>query len=221
MTNKPVKKHSGLMGKILFPSILLLLIVGFIYWGTDASNQTSENPVAKGVAKFYAEVRKAIKPGGSRLDDFTIELPKSPRNATELLELRRDEVSPGSPVWEGENKKRSFKENETIKTVLERFAQEEGVAVIWDLKYDYIIKQHFTESGNLKSLVDSISKVVAGDYGGHVDSVYCPKERTIVLTTNKTEYMSSSCVLTLSSAQLRRDQEMEKKYRQERRELGN
>lgn len=221
MNKKSIKKQSGFMGKILFPSIVILLIVGFIYWGTDASNQTSENPVAKGVAKFYAEVRKAIKPGGSRLDDFTIELPKAMKNASEQLEDRRDEVSPGSPVWQGENKKRSFKENETLKTVLEKFAQEEGVAVIWDLKYDYIVKQHFSESGNMKSLVDTVSKVVAGDYGGHVDSIYCPKERTIVLTTNKTEYMSSSCVLTVSSAQLLRDKEMEKKYQQERRELGN
>lgn len=215
------KKQSGFMAKILFPVIFILLIVGFIYWGTDESNQTSENPVAKGVAKFYAEVRKAVKPGGSRLDDFTIELPKPVKTPNERLEERREQVSGGSPVWQGEHKKRSFKENETMKTVLQRFAQEEGLEVIWDLQYDYIIKQHFAETGNLKSLIHTIGKVVAGDYREPVYSIYCPRERTVVLTTTKSDYMKASCISTISTAQTLREKERQKEYEQERRELGN
>lgn len=60
MSTKNPKKQAGFIAKILFPVIAILLVVGFIYWGSDAANQTSENPVAKGVAKFYAEVRQAL-----------------------------------------------------------------------------------------------------------------------------------------------------------------
>lgn len=203
------------MGKIIAPLILILLVVGFIYWGTDEANKTSENPVAKGVAKFYAEVRQAVKPGSTRLDDYTIELSKPVKTVVERLEDRALEVTPSKPSWQGEYKKRSFKENETMKTALENFAREEGVAIIWDLQYDYIIKNHFAERSDLKTLVDKVSRVVAGDFGGNVYSFYCPKERTLVVSADPNRYVTDFCVTTKSAARLLRERQLEKQYKQQ------
>ena len=202
--------------KILMPIIAILLIVGFVYWGTDESNRTSENPVAKGVAKFYAEVRRAVQPGSTRLDDYTIELPESVTSVSQRLEERAMKVTPGSPTWQGKVQKRSFKENDTIKTALENFARAEGVEVIWDLKYDYIIKNHFAEQSDLKSLVDKVARVVSTDYSGNVYSYFCPKERSIVISDKKDDYFEQSCVTTKSTSQLIKERQRQKQYEQER-----
>lgn len=214
MNKKTNKKETSLLSRLLFPLIVILLIVGFVYWGTGSGNKTSENPVAKGVAKFYATVRQATKPGASRINDFTIELPQPSQSADEMLESIKKFVTPASPDWQGEVKKRSFKANETMKTVLERLAEEENIILIWDLKYDYIVKQHFSETSSLKSLVNTIGNVVAGDYGGELVSLYCPRARTVILTTSQSSYMKDACVSTRSSAQLRNDQKMRVKYEQ-------
>lgn len=204
------------MAKVIAPLIVILLIVGFIYWGADGANSTAENPVAKGVAKFYAEVRQAVKPGSTRLDDYTIELAQPVKTVVERLEDRALEVTPSKPSWQGEYKKRSFKENETMKTALENFARDEGVEIIWDLQYDYIIKNHFAEKSDLKSLVDKVSRVVAGDFGGQVHSFYCPKERTLVLSGEPDRYLTDFCVTTKSTARQMREKQLEKQYQRER-----
>lgn len=214
---KKKQKQSGFMVKIIAPVVVILIIVGFIYWGGEQS--TSDNPVAKGVAKFYAEVRRAVKPGSSRLDDYTIELPEQVRTVTEQLEVRGDTVQPGSTSWQGQTKKRSFKENDTMMTALQNFAREEGVEVIWDLKYDYIVKQHFSERGNLKSLVDKVSRVVATDYSGKVDSFYCPKEKALVITAEPESYLFDFCVTTKSTRRQIIERQREKEYKESREAL--
>jgi len=214
--NNKKNNQAGFATKIILPIVAILIIVGFVYWGTDESNRTSENPVAKGVAKFYAEVRQAVKPGSTRLDDYTIELPESVTSVSQRLEERAAKVQPGSPTWQGKVQKRSFEENDTIKTALENFARAEGIEVIWDLKYDYIIKNHFAEKSDLKSLVDKVSRVVATDYSGTVYSFYCPKERSIVISDTKTRYYEESCVTTKSARRLMQERERQKRYERER-----
>jgi hypothetical protein len=215
-----VKNQNGFVAKILLPVVALLIVVGFIYWSTGDGNRTADNPVAKGVAKFYAEVRQAVKPGASRLDDYTIELPPSESSVSDQLQQRAEIVRPANKNWAGETKKRSFKENDTIKSALQDFARAEGAELIWDLKYDYIIKNHFSDRSNLKSLVHKITNTVAGDFGGSVHSYFCPKERTMVVTDNPTDYLTTSCVTTMSAAKEQKLRRMEREYQQEREDGG-
>ncbi len=194
---KPNKKaQSGFMGKVVAPVVLILIVVGFVYWGSDESNKTSENPVAKGVAKFYAEVRQALKPGAERLNDYTIQLPEPEVSMNDQLTSRDGSVQPAPDDWNGANKKRSFKQNETLKTALSSYAREEGIELIWDLKYDYIVKNHFAESSDLKSLVRKVSAVVNNDYSGNVKTYFCKDARAMVITDKQDPYVTKYCELT-------------------------
>lgn len=194
---KPNKKaQSGYMGKIVAPLVLILIVIGFVYWGSDESNKTSENPVAKGVAKFYSEVRQALKPGAERLNDYTIALPEPEVSMNQQLTSRDGNVTPAPDDWNGANKKRSFKENDTLKSALSSYAREEGVELIWDLKYDYIVKNHFAESSDLKSLVRKVSSVVNNDYSGNVKTYFCKDARALVITDKDDPYVTKYCELT-------------------------
>ncbi|MUH72393.1 hypothetical protein GNP35_07805 [Psychrosphaera haliotis] len=190
------KKESGKIGKIVAPIIFILLIVGFVYWGSDESNKTSENPVAKGVAKFYAEVRQAMKPGAERLNDYTIKLPEPEQTMGQQLESLDGTVEPAEDFWQGPKKKRSFKQNDTLKTALESYSSAEGIELIWDLKYDYIVKEHFTESSDLKTLLNKISTVVTSDYSGQVQTYFCKDANAIVITDKTDDYISKNCIST-------------------------
>ncbi|MDA8621133.1 TcpQ domain-containing protein [Psychrosphaera sp.] len=187
------RKQSGKIGKIVAPIVFILIIVGFVYWGSDESNKTSENPVAKGVAKFYAEVRQAMKPGAERLNDYTIKLPEPEQSMGEQLASRDGTVDPAKEFWQGPKKKRSFKQNDTLKTALQNYANAEGMELIWDLQYDYIVKEHFAESSDLKTLVNKISSVVNGDYSGQVKTYFCKDANALVITDKTDKYISKNC----------------------------
>ncbi len=188
------KSQKGFMGKVVAPLIFILLIIGFVYWGSDESNQTSENPVAKGVAKFYAEVRQAIKPGEERINEYTIKLPENDSSLGQQLEKLDGSVQPASANWQGKKVKRSFEKDGTLKNTLQAHAKNEGVELIWDLKYDYVIKHHFTENSDMRSLIKKISTVVNNDYNGQVKTYFCKDANALVITDKDSEYVTKNCV---------------------------
>lgn len=175
--------------------------------------------MAEGVAKFYSTFRKSFMPGATQLDEYTIELPEQDSSVTDKLQVRGAQVKPAKPNWNGERMRRSFKENDTLKTALEKFGDNEGVEVIWDLKYDYIIKNHFVESNNFRQLIEKMSRTVNNDYDGNVKGYFCPQERAVVITDDPEQYVSEFCELTTSKRRLAIEKRQEEDYKL-RKKLG-
>lgn len=216
------KSNGSALIKIFLPILLVLVLVGLLFWsnekvGTDGPVTTHK--MASGVAKFYATFRSSFSQGDKKLNDYIIELPEPEVSVTKQLEQRASKVRPANANWTGERKRRSFKENDTIKTALENFGKEESMEVIWDLKYDYIIKNHFQEHTNLKQLSEKIAKTVNNDYDGQVKSYFCPQERALVLTANGNQYVNDFCQLTTSKRRQAIDKNRAKDY-QLRQRLG-
>lgn len=223
MKTKASKSNGSALIKIFLPLVLVLVLVGLLFWsneqvGTDGPATTHQ--MASGVAKFYATFRSSFQKGDKKLDDYTIELPKPEMSLTKTLEQRASKVAPANANWQGETKRRSFKENDTIRTALQNFGKEENMEVIWDLKYDYIIKNHFQDHSNLKQLSEKISKSVNNDYDGQVKSYFCPQERALVLTATDNKYVQDFCQLTTSKVRMAIDKNRAKEY-QLRQRLGS
>lgn len=222
MKSKLQKNNGSALIKIFLPILVILFVVGLLFWsneqvGTDGPVTTHK--MASGVAKFYATFRSSFSKDDKKLNDYTIQLPKPEMSLTKQLEQRAAKVRPANANWKGEKKRRSFKENDTIKTALQSFGKEENMEVIWDLEYDYIIKNHFQEYNNLKQLSEKIAKTVDGDYEGQVKSYFCPQERALVLTVSGNQYVKDFCQLTTSKRRQALDKNRAKDY-QLRKRLG-
>ena len=80
MNKKLTKKQSsnGLIIKVFIPIALILVVIGFLYWGSENANDPnrSKHEMADGVAKFYATFRKSFMDNATQLDEYTIQLPK-------------------------------------------------------------------------------------------------------------------------------------------------
>lgn len=211
-----VSKQSGAaMLKIFGPIILILAVLALLFWSNEKASSDgpmTTHEMASGVAKFYATFRKSFGAQDKQLDDYTIELPEPEVSLTKQLEMRAAKVTPASADWQGERKRRTFKENDTIRSALKNFGEEEDMEVIWDLKYDYIVKNHFQDTSNLKQLSEKISKSVNNDYEGQVKSYFCPQERALVITSNENKYVSDFCQLTTSKVRLAIDRQRAKDY---------
>ncbi|MFT6528834.1 MAG: hypothetical protein ACJAZB_000466 [Psychrosphaera sp.] len=209
------KSSAGFMIKVVLPTTLILIVVGFLYWGSEAVKDPnrSKHKMADGVAKFYSTFRKSFMPGATQLDEYTIQLPEEDLSVSDKLQIRGAQVRPAEPNWTGEDKRRSFKENDTLKTALTKFGNAEGVEVIWDLKYDYIIKNHFVETADFRELIEKMSKTVNNDYDGQARGYFCPQERAIVLTDKPDQYVTEFCERTTSARRLAIEKRNEKNYK--------
>lgn len=217
----PTESKSKSTIKILLPVSLIAIIVAIVYWGLDVirdPNKTTHE-MADGVAKFYSTFRESFMPGATQLDEYTLQLPPETESVSQKLESRRLSVEPTNSNWRGKAKRRSFKENDTIKTALESFGEDEGIAVIWNLQYDYIIKNHFVEKVNFKELVERITKTIGNDYDGKVKGYFCPTESAIVITDNPDNYVTQSCKLTISNKRIALDRKRAEDYKK-RQKLG-
>lgn len=213
-------KQSGFILKIAIPVVIVFVVVGILYWSSEqaeSGNLKSEHKMSEGVAKFYATFRKSFMPGATQLDDYTIELPSAEKSVLEQLQMNAEVATPAIDDWTGEEKRRSFHENDTIKSALEKFATEEGVGFIWDLKYDYIVKNHFEESSDFKQLVHKVSRTVNNDYNGKVQTYFCTRERTMVVTADDIQYLNEFCQDTTSKRQKALEERMAEQYKTKKR----
>lgn len=217
-TSKKQQQGSLLWLKVLLP-LLILIIVGFMYWTIEVSSDpnASRHQMADGVAKFYATFRQSFAPGQEKLDDYTIKLPEPEQSLTAQLQQRQDKVQPADRNWRGEAKRRSFKENDTIRSALSSFAEEEGMELIWNLKYDYIIKHHFVERVNLKQLINKVATTVNNDYDGQVKTYFCPQERALIVTVEEEQYVTEFCDSAVSRQKQLYEKRKEEDYKLKKR----
>ena len=226
MNKKYNNKNTGYSNlfilKIIIVLLVALMIIGVIFWqvlSAPDSSSSGSSRMADGVAKFYASFRQSLAPGEEKLNDHTILLPAETQSVTQRLHERAEQVTPDKPEWKGSAKRRAFKENDTIKSALTSFGKEEGVELIWNLKYDYIIKYQFEERTNYTNLVERVTKTVNNDFDGKVKSYFCPLERAVVVTAEEDKYLSEFCVRTTSKRKLKLEKKLEKEY-QQRQKLG-
>ncbi|NVK25635.1 MAG: TcpQ domain-containing protein [Gammaproteobacteria bacterium] len=221
---KQSKQHTrskGYILKIIIPIILVLVVLGVLFWtiGGDPSGKKTTHQMADGVAKFYATFRSSFMPGDEQLDDYIIKMPENDKSVTRQLQERGATVTPQDQNWTGEVKRRRFKENDTLRNAIKTYGESEGVELIWDLKYDYIIKHHFQEQSSYTQLVELVTKTVNNDYDGKVRSYFCPQERAVVVTAEEIEYLQQFCTSTTSKRRLAIDKKRERDY-QLRKKLG-
>lgn len=67
--------------------------------------------------------------------------------------------------------------------------------MIWDLEQDFVIKHQFQMDTTIALALKQIATAVDSNFAGDVRGYVCPKERSLVVTANQTEYLDSHCVI--------------------------
>lgn len=182
---------------------LLIAVAGVIIFLRQASKSqpkpegAPEKPsVASGLSNFYREFRlsssELIKePTG----DFTLDIARDDTPLDTRLQNMSSELKPVNGRWVGEHKYRTFEAGSTLRTAISNFAQQEGMQVIWDLNEDFVVKHQFQTNDSIVGSVADVASSIDSNFNGEVKAYFCPKQRTIVLTTQKSEFIVEECNL--------------------------
>ncbi|MCW8107236.1 toxin co-regulated pilus biosynthesis Q family protein [Alteromonas ponticola] len=187
-------KHLGL-------ALALIIIAGvLIYMQSENESapvpegETKQKSVADGLSDFYREFRMSsdekIKENNG---DFVLDVTNGEQNLDSKLQDMSSDLKPINKRWVGEYKLRSFKAGGTLRETISSYAELEGMQVIWDLDQDFVIKHHFQIDGTIVKALSDIATAIDSNFSGEVRTYICPKQRSLVVTENKTKYLKAEC----------------------------
>ena len=161
--------------------------------GAFASTTTS---AASGLSDFYGKIKKDLLGNSNTIGDgFVVKVKPSVYTLDEQLQHRGAMVKPGSPKFTGETTIRHFRKGETIRNQLSEAASQEGMALIWQLERDYIIKEYFQVNADFLKTLSSVAHALNSDFENHVYALYCFNQRAVVITYDYTDYVKSNCTV--------------------------
>lgn len=177
--------------------LLILSSIGYVLLVrpdlVDFSSRT--NQAAEGFSNFYSSIRSSISDSANKLSKFKLTLPDTSADLTSQLQQRVVTVMPLETNWRGQVTDRRFRDGETVKTVLERYASEQDVQLYWTLPRDYVVKNYFQTNSSLIGTIYDISRAIAPDFASPVLAYFCPHERAAVITDKANNYVQQRCIL--------------------------
>lgn len=187
-------KYVGLAMALIIIAAILLNLQSLNVSSPAPEGAQKKKSVSKGMSEFYAAYRmSSTKPFDEDIGDFVMELntPSTPLN--ERLKGMESLQKPISEGWVGEHKYRSFKAGSTVREAITDFAQLEGMQVIWELDKDFIIKNQFQMDNTIAGAMARIARAIDGSFEGEVEAYICPKQRSLVITQERSSYVNEHC----------------------------
>ncbi|MBU2979227.1 TcpQ domain-containing protein [Alteromonas sp. C1M14] len=178
--------------------VIIATIILFLYKKNASApvpeGATKEKSVSQGLTNFYREYRmSSTDPIDDESSDFVLELDNSSQGLDEQLANMSSGFKPADKAWVGEHKFRSFKAGNTLREAITKYAQMEGMQVIWDLEQDFVIKYHFQLDNTIVGSLSEIAKAIDANFEKTVKTYVCPAQRTLVVTYENTDYLQENC----------------------------
>lgn len=163
----------------------------------DADNKN----INSGLSDFYAQHRMSqSKPHEEKVSDFVVELNKEGESLqSRMNKMAGQQSAPIEGRWVGEHKFRTFSAGTTLRESITNYAQTEGMQVIWELDQDFIVKNQFQMEDTLVGFLYQIAKAVDSNFNGQVIAYICSKQRSLVITTERTDFLLENCTLASAS----------------------
>ena len=161
---------------------------------SDAPASEGKNNIEENLARFYEEFSFSSKdPIKERYGDFVVALDVPNESQTEQLVAIVSAEQPPEQNWVGDNKFRSFAEGTTIRTESMKYAEQEGMQLIWDLNQDFIIRHRFLSENSLLGTLEEVASAIDANFIPQVNVYFCHKKGTIVITENAGTYVEENC----------------------------
>jgi hypothetical protein len=161
---------------------------------SSASVSKGKNNIEENLVRFYEEFRFSSKDQiKEQYGDFVVVLDVPKASQTEQLVAIVSVDQHPKQNWQGDYKFRSFAEGTTIRTEAMKYAEQEGVQLIWDLNQDFIIRHRFLSKNSLLGTLDELAGAIDANFVPQVNVYFCHKKRTIIIAEEAGTYVEENC----------------------------
>lgn len=200
MATKQRQSDAAFWAKHIGVALATLVVAGIVVMLYEQNKSSApqkpeeEKSISQGLSEFYREYRMtASDPIEDQESDFVVELNNEGGSLDSQLSGMSSELKPANNRWVGEHKNRSFKPGNTLREAITRYAQQEGMQVIWDLDQDFVIKYHFQIDNTIVGSLSDIASAIDSNFESGVGTYVCPQQRSLVVTEEVTPFLKKNC----------------------------
>lgn len=189
-------RHLGAAAVLSVAAVVILTLD--IDWSVSSpgleTKSKDSNSISDGLSKFYSELRSTMLDGAIDTDNqYIINLPPPKDDLVQHIEEMGRFAKSKSSSWKGSKTNRHFRQGETLKGVLEKYAAQENISFVWWLERDYVIKHYFVEESQFTQTLAKVAVAITPDYNEPVIAFFCPAESTVVLTHKVPDGLGKRC----------------------------
>lgn len=197
------QSNSSFWAKQIGIAVVLLVIAGVLIYVLQMQDQEpvprgqlEDQSISRGLSEFYRGLRmQSSDPVEDEQGNFVLDIKGVDPDLDNKLARMSSQTRPVEKNWTGEHKKRTFQEGNTLREAISQYAQAEGMQVIWNLEQDFVIKHHFQMVNTVAGSLANIASAIDSSFEGKVKTYLCAEQRSLVVTTQDTEFLTTNCRL--------------------------
>lgn len=194
---------SSFWAKQIGIAVALVIVAGVLIYmlqtheqSPTPASQKEEKSVSKGLSDFYRDFRmSSTDPLEDEQGDFVLDIAGVDPNLDSKLAQMSSQTRPVDKNWTGEHKYRTFAEGNTLREAISKYAQAEGMQLIWNLEQDFVIKYQFQLDNTVAGSLAKIASAIDSSFEGEVRAYLCADQRSLVVTALETDFLSNQCRL--------------------------
>lgn len=194
---------SSFWAKQIGIAVALVIVAGVLIYmlqtheqSPTPASQKEEKSVSKGLSEFYRDFRmSSTDPLEDEQGDFVLDIAGVDPNLDSKLAQMSSQTRPVDKNWTGEHKYRTFAEGNTLREVISKYAQAEGMQLIWNLEQDFVIKYQFQLDNTVAGSLAKIASAIDSSFEGEVRAYLCADQRSLVVTALETDFLANQCRL--------------------------
>jgi hypothetical protein len=191
------KKNSQVKFWLIYVGLIIVIVVlafTLIKVNKDNPKPKTATNIEKSLSDFYRRFRNDV--GAAHMNDngeYVIDLAVPLESISQRLNMIPSSVENAQRDPAGMRLNRSFGTDAHLSKVINDYAKNEGLVVIWDLPQDFVVKSGFqindTIAGTLKILRGSIKH----NFAEPINVLLCPEKRSLIVTMQPPESLAKYC----------------------------
>jgi hypothetical protein len=122
------------------------------------------------------------------LEQSTVPLTKQIGAYNRSSALGNDDFNPN-----GAFKRRSFSQDSTLMGNASTYASQEGMALIWHLNQDFIVRHRFVSKNTVTGMLTELAGAIDANFVRPVEVYFCAQQRVLVITDKQDKVLQTSC----------------------------
>lgn len=164
-----------------------------------SQGKTSNNAAAVGLSRFYANLYGDNGGDGPKIRNNIVYLPEPEGDIEKLLQAREMVVRPYKKNWQGHVESRRFRRGKTLNQKLTEYAEKEGIALLWWINRDYVIKDPFRIEKDILKTTFQVAKAIEGHFESGLSVFFCNRQRALVVIKSAPHpFLDKECIILVS-----------------------
>lgn len=181
---------------IVLVCVVIVLAFTLIKVNKDNPKPKTATNIQQSLSDFYRRHRN--DDGAAKMNDkgeFVVDLAPAEQSISQRLKGIPSSAANTQRDPAGMLQNRSFGTGSHLSKVINDYAQNEGLVVIWDLPQDFVVKSGFQISDTIAGTLKTLRGSIKHNFAEPIHVLLCPEKRSLIVTMQAPDSLDKYCTV--------------------------